>query len=93
MRELFRPRTVDQRFPSIAAMERGARARIPRFAHDYMAGGIGREDGLARNRLELDRVRLVPRYLLEVPPPDLATAVLGQKLAAPFGAGPVGLTG
>jgi L-lactate dehydrogenase (cytochrome) len=74
-------------------MERAARWRIPRFAHDYMAGGIGREDGLRRNRADLDRVRLVPRYLQEVPPPDLATTMLGQKLAAPFGAGPVGLTG
>ena len=46
VRDLFRPRTADQRFPSIAAMERAARWRIPRFAHDYMAGGIGREDGL-----------------------------------------------
>lgn len=91
--DLFRPRTADQRFPSIAAMERAARARIPGFAHDYMAGGVGREDGLARNRSELDRVRLVPRYLAEVSPPELATKVLGQKVAAPFGAAPVGLTG
>jgi len=93
MRDVFRPRTADQRFPSVAAMERAARRRIPRFAHDYMAGGIGREDGLKRNRLELDRVRLVPRYLAEVPPPELGTTILGQKAAAPFGAAPVGLTG
>jgi isopentenyl diphosphate isomerase/L-lactate dehydrogenase-like FMN-dependent dehydrogenase len=93
MRDFFGPRTADQRFPSIAAMERAARRRIPRFAHDYMAGGIGREDGLKRNRSELDAVRLMPRYLAEVPAPDLATTVLGQKVAAPFGAAPVGLTG
>ena len=93
MRDLFRPRTADQRFPSIAAMERGTRTRIPRFAHEFLAGGIGREDGLARNRTDLDAVRLVPRYLAEVPPPDLATSILGQKVAAPFGAAPVGLTG
>jgi L-lactate dehydrogenase (cytochrome) len=58
-----------------------------------MAGGIGREDGLARNRLELDRVRLVPRYLAEVAAPDLATTILCRKVAAPFGTAPVGLTG
>ncbi len=29
LRDLFQPRTADQRFPSIAAMERAARARIP----------------------------------------------------------------
>ncbi len=93
MRDFLRPRTADQRFPSIAAMERAARGRIPGFAHDYMAGGIGREDGVARNRSELDGVRLVPRYLAELPAPDTGTTILGQKLAAPFGAAPVGLTG
>jgi L-lactate dehydrogenase (cytochrome) len=93
IRDLFRPRTADQRFASIAAMERAARRRIPRFAHEYMAGGIGREAGLARNLAELDRVRFMPRYLAEVDRPDLATEILGQKVAAPFGAAPVGLTG
>ena len=93
MQGFFRPRTADQRFPSIAAMERAAARRIPRFAHDYMAGGIGREDGLRRNRSDLDGVRFLPRYLVDVPAPDLATTILGQKLAGPFGAAPVGLTG
>ncbi len=93
IRDLFRPRTADQRFASIAAMERAARWRIPRFAHDYMSGGIGRETGLSRNRSELDRVRFMPRYLAEVEPPDLATEILGQNVAAPFAPAPVGLTG
>lgn len=93
MHEVLQRRTLDQRFPSIAAMERAARRRIPRFAHDYMAGGIGPEDGLARNRADLDAVRLVPRYLTEYAAPDLTTMLFGQKLAAPFGAAPVGLTG
>lgn len=91
--DLFRPRTADQRFPSIAAMERAAWWRIPGFAHDYMAGGIDREIGLAHNRAALDRVKLLPRYLLDMPEPDLSTTLLGQEYAAPFGAAPVGLTG
>ncbi|HET7409391.1 MAG TPA: alpha-hydroxy acid oxidase [Paracoccaceae bacterium] len=93
IRDLLRPRTQDQRFASIAAMERAARRRIPGFAHDYMAGGIGREDGLARNLSALDGVRFMPRYLTEVAPPELTAEILGRKFAAPFGAGPVGLTG
>lgn len=91
--ELLRPRTADQRFPSIAAMERAARRRIPRFAHDYMAGGIGLEHGVGRNRSALDAVQLMPRYLAEVPPVRLETTVLGQTVAAPFAPAPVGLTG
>ena len=33
---------IERRFPSIADMEATARGRTPRFAYDYMTGGIGR---------------------------------------------------
>jgi len=89
----FRPRPVDQRFPSIAAMERVAARRIPKFAHDYMAGGIGREVGLGRNVQALDAVRLLPKYLTECPAADLSTTLWGHRHAAPFAPSPVGLTG
>ncbi|MEM1299159.1 MAG: alpha-hydroxy acid oxidase [Pseudomonadota bacterium] len=91
--KLFAPRTDDRRFPSIPALERAAQGRIPRFAHQYMSGGIGREDGLRRNVSEFDNVRFVPQYLREYEPADLTTKILGQKYAAPIGPGPIGLTG
>lgn len=93
--DLFKPRTADQRFPSIAALERGARRRIPKFASDYMLGGIGREDGLGRNISELDKVRLTPRYLVDetADKPVLETEILGHKTSVPFAPGPIGLTG
>lgn len=91
--ELFGPRTDDQRFPSIAAMEQAARRRTPRFAYDYMAGGIGAEEGLARNVSDFARVKFVPRYLSDPEPANLETTILGQTVAAPFAPGPVGLTG
>ena len=59
--ELFSPRPLDQRFPSIASMERVARRRIPKFAYEYTAGGNGDEDGLTRNRSDFARVRFLPR--------------------------------
>lgn len=74
-------------------MERVAKRRIPKFAHDYMAGGIGREDGLRRNISDFDRVRFVPRYLIDYETPSLETKILGQTHAAPFGPGPIGLSG
>ncbi|MDH3667253.1 MAG: alpha-hydroxy-acid oxidizing protein, partial [Paracoccaceae bacterium] len=91
--DLFRPRTVDQRFPSIAAMDAAARRRIPNFGYDYMSGGIGAEDGLARNLSDLRSVRLVPRYLTDWAAPSITTKILGQSHAAPFGPGPIGLSG
>jgi len=91
--ELFGPRTLDQRFPSIAAMEKAARRRTPKFAYDYMSGGIGAEEGLARSVADLARVKFLPHYLTDPVPPALETEILGQKVAAPFAPGPVGLTG
>ena len=91
--ELFGPLTDDQRFPSIAAMEAAARRRTPRFAYDYMAGGIGAEEGLARNVSDFARVKFVPRFLAEPGEIDTKTTILGQEVAAPFAPGPVGLTG
>lgn len=91
--DLFKPRSDDRRFPSIPAMERAAARRLPRFAHDYMSGGIGREDGLRRNVSDFDRVRFVPRYLVDYETPSLETKILGQTSAAPFAPGPIGLSG
>ena len=91
--EFFARRSDDRRFPSIPAMEAAAKRRIPKFAHDYMAGGIGREEGLRRNLDDFDTVRFTPNYLIDYEAPSLETKILGQSFAAPFGPGPVGLTG
>ncbi|MFK7943034.1 MAG: alpha-hydroxy acid oxidase [Paracoccaceae bacterium] len=91
--DFFAPRSADRRFPSIPAMERAAARRLPRFAHDYMSGGIGREDGLGRNISDMCRVRFTPRYLQDYETPSLQTKILGQTYAAPFGPGPIGLSG
>ena len=57
--------TLDRRFPDTAALEAAALRRIPGFARDYLSGGIGAETCLARNRADLDRTLLDPRYLVE----------------------------
>lgn len=84
---------IERRFPSIATMEDAARRRSPRFAYEYMALGIGRGVGLARNRSALDDVTLVPRYIDAAAAPDMATELLGQTYDAPFGVAPIGLGG
>lgn len=84
---------IERRYPSIAAMENAARRRVPRFAYEYMALGIGLGTGLARNRRALDEVALVPRYIDGVAEPDMAVDLLGQTFDAPFGVAPIGLGG
>jgi L-lactate dehydrogenase (cytochrome) len=75
-------------------MSATARRRIPRFAWDYLAGGIGREAVLAENCARLDRVKLRPRYLVaDAETPDLAHALLGDEYPLPFGVAPLGLSG
>ena len=84
---------LDRRFPSLAAMERAAARRVPRFAFDFLQGGIGRETCLAANRAALDAVRFAPRYLVEPFEPDLAVTLFGADLPLPFLPAPVGLSG
>jgi L-lactate dehydrogenase (cytochrome) len=84
----------EQRFPSIAFMQPAARRRIPRFAWDYLSSGIGREYGLGENIARLDRVKLMPRYLVDdADRPDLSHRLLGREYTCPFGVSPLGLSG
>ncbi|MCP4472713.1 MAG: alpha-hydroxy-acid oxidizing protein [Gammaproteobacteria bacterium] len=85
---------IERRFACIAHMEAAARRRIPRFAWDYMAGGIGREKVLAENIERLDQVKLRPRYLVDdADAPDTAHSLFGVDFSLPFGVAPLGLSG
>lgn len=93
MADQIRP-ALGQRFPSAASMEALARKRIPRFAWDYTAGGIGREEGVRRNIGDLQAVLMMPRYMEgAADTPVLETRLFGRPLAAPFGVAPMGLNG
>ena len=84
---------IDKKFPSIAAMEKAAARRMPKFVHDYLVGGIGAEVGVKRNRTTLNETRLIPRYLSEAQHPVIEISLLGQTFDAPFGVAPLGLSG
>lgn len=73
-------------------MEVAAKRRVPRFAFEYMVGGIGAELGLMRNRQALDAVKLRPRYLTSCKP-NLACTLLGRTYDLPIGVSPMGLSG
>ncbi len=84
---------LDQKFPSIIDMEKAAIRRMPRFIRDYVRHGIGRGDGLRRNRDDLRSVQLMPRYLNELTEPEISVDLLGRTYAQPFGVAPVGAGG
>ena len=86
--------SIERQFPNVAMMAAKARQRIPRFAWDYMAGGIGREVVLGENVTRLDRVKLSPRYLVgDADQPDLRHSLLDDAYDLPFGVAPLGLSG
>ncbi|MCP4333989.1 MAG: alpha-hydroxy-acid oxidizing protein, partial [Gammaproteobacteria bacterium] len=85
---------LERRFPCIADMESAAKRRLPRFAWDYMAGGIGREVVLRENIASLDHVKLNPKYLVaNADRPDTRHSLFGVDYRLPFGVAPLGLSG
>lgn len=84
---------LNRRFPCIPDMEKAAARRMPGFVHDYLIGGLGRENGVRRNAESFDAIELMPRYLSEAPSPDLGVTLFGKRFDAPFGIAPLGLAG
>jgi isopentenyl diphosphate isomerase/L-lactate dehydrogenase-like FMN-dependent dehydrogenase len=84
---------LHRRFPCVIDMEAAAERRMPRFVHDYLVGGLGRETSVRRNVAALDTVELMPRYLSVAPSPDMSVSLFGKRFDAPFGVAPLGLAG
>ena len=68
-----------------------AKARMPRFAFDFIDGGAGTEMGLAENEAALRRVKLVQRVLAGCESRGMETELLGRRYALPFGMAPIGM--
>lgn len=77
--------------PCVRDMAEKARKRIPRFAFEYLESGIGGEDCLQRNRSDLDKVLLWPRYLCDVSRVDTRCELFGHTYDLGIGVSPVGL--
>lgn len=70
-----------------------AKARLPRFAFDFIEGGAEDENALARNEASFQRFRLLPRFLVDVRQRSQALTPLGRRFSSPFGIAPTGMTG
>lgn len=80
-------------YPSIHDLAERCRRRIPRFAMDYLVGGIGGEFALRRNRQDLEDVILWPRYLQDMSRVDCRCRLFGRDYDLGVGISPVGLGG
>lgn len=83
----------NSQYPSVADLRRKAKARIPKFAFDYLEGGCNEGLNLARNENDFDNIYLKPNYLKVGGEIDMSVELFGRKYSAPFGISPIGLQG
>jgi L-lactate dehydrogenase (cytochrome) len=77
----------------IADMRRVARRRVPKMFFEYADGGSYAEETLRANRADLERIKLRQRVLVDVSQRELATTMIGERVALPFALAPIGLCG
>lgn len=88
-----RAAALRRRYPAITDLFAKAKRRTPRFAYDFVAGGVNDDRCLARNRTALDAVIIPPRYGRDVSHVDLSVDLFGTRYALPTGVSPMGLAG
>ena len=76
---------------SYDALEAAAEQAMSAQAWSYVHGGAGNQATVRANRDALDRVRLVPRHLVDVDERDLSVELLGRTLPAPLLLAPIGV--
>ncbi len=87
-----RPDVLKRRFPTLADLRRAARRRVPRFAFDYVDGGVGADEiGAKLNASALDAIEIVPRYGVPNTPVSTEVELFGRRYSAPIGIAPMGL--
>jgi isopentenyl diphosphate isomerase/L-lactate dehydrogenase-like FMN-dependent dehydrogenase len=67
-----------------------ARQMIHKLAYDFIAGGVEDEVTLRANRESLEKLRLVPRVMVDVSAVDPSVELLGLKLDYPIVLAPTG---
>lgn len=78
---------------SVDEFEAIAKGRLPASSYAYVASGAGAEVTLRANRVAFGRWVFRPRVLVDVHDRDLATTVLGTKVAMPVLIAPYALQG
>ncbi len=77
-----------ERVVNIEDVRRLARLRLAGPVWDYVDGGAGEEHTVRANRRAFQRLRLLPKMLVDVTTRNMATTVLGTPVSAPVGLSP-----
>ncbi len=77
----------------IEDLRQTARRKVPRAFFEYAEGGSYAEETLRANRVDLERIKLRQRILLDVSDRSTKTTILGEPVALPLALAPVGLCG
>ena len=75
---------------SIEDLRRMAKRRLPRAVFDFFDGGAEDEGTLRANRAAFERIRLLPKVLVDVAAVDLRASLLGREAALPLAIAPTG---
>ena len=75
---------------SIEDLRSIARRRLPRAIFDFFDGGAEDEVTLRENRAAFERVRLLPKVLVNVAKVDLSAEIFGERSALPLAIAPTG---
>ena len=75
---------------NIEDLRRAAKRRLPRAIFDFFDGGAEDETTLRENRAAFERVRLLPKVLVNVAQVDTSTEIFGRKSALPLAIAPTG---
>jgi (S)-mandelate dehydrogenase len=75
---------------NIEDLRQMARRRLPRAIFDFFDGGAEDETTLRENRAAFERVRLLPKVLVNVAQVDTTTEIFGRKSNLPLAIAPTG---
>jgi (S)-mandelate dehydrogenase len=78
---------------SIDDLRRLAKRRLPRAVFDFIDGGAETESTLRANRAAFERVRFLPKVLVDVSQVNTSTTILGGPSKLPLAIAPTGAVG
>jgi (S)-mandelate dehydrogenase len=78
---------------NVADLRELARRRLPRFVFEYVDGGAEDEVTLRGNRTAFERLRLLPRTLIDTAARHQRTQILAAEAPAPMVIAPTGFNG
>ncbi len=82
---------MSQKLYSVGEAQRLAKKKLPTMIYDFVEGSAGDESLRDLNTAALDKMRLMPRVLIDVSKRSLDLQFLGKDFGLPFGVAPMGM--